>query len=179
MGGIGMALTRINQMTLPLLGGGNEAACGVASVISVLTSLTGPLAHTPDQIFRRVATTRIYRGLGATPGNIADYLVAQGRQVWFSTSQMVHTPITVALAAGLNVCDATRVTNPPQYGAPQVDGPPYFIHFLKVHGLNPMGHFVVSDGLNKYMDPGNHGRIAAGLPNWLDFYDTNLTVVVM
>jgi hypothetical protein len=180
---MGMALTVIDQMALHLPGGGHEAACGVASIISVLTSLTGVTAYYPDQIFQQVATTRSCRGLGATPGGIADYLVAQrrgvGGEVWYSISGMVHTPITLAVVGGLTGCTATRLTNPPQYGAPSVGGPPYFIHFLKVRGLSPMGHYVVSDGLNNYMDPGNRAQhLRAGLPDWLDFYDTNLLVVV-
>jgi hypothetical protein len=73
-------------------------------------------------IFTRIATMRIARGLGSTSANIADYLAAQpGRQVWYSTSGMAHTPLTALGAAALATCNAPRLPNAPPYGAPQLD----------------------------------------------------------
>jgi hypothetical protein len=174
-----MPLTQQNQNTLQLPGGGHGKACGVACVVSVLKSLTGqPPADPHDVIFTRIATAGIRR-LGSTPANIADYLVAQpGRQVWYSTNGMAHTPLTALAAAALATCNATRVANPAQHPPAQVGGPPYFILFLKVRGAtDPTGHFVVSDGFG-YMDPGAGGYINANFPHWADFYDTHLTVIV-
>jgi hypothetical protein len=174
-----MPLTQQNQNDLSLPAKDKDAACGVACVVSVLKSLTGSHpADTDDVIFTRIATTGISRVFGSSPGKIADYLVAQkGRKVWFDTSTRAHTPLTVLMAAGLETCNATRLTNPPQHPAKQDGGPPYWILFLKVRGADARGHFVVSDGF-KYMDPGAGGYINANFPHWLDFYDARLPVIV-
>jgi hypothetical protein len=168
-----MALVPVDQTNMGLTGGGAAAACGAASAVSVLRYY-GPLAHTANQIFRRTSTTRITRYLGSTPGNIADYLISQGRTVFRHIDLHDISPLTATLALGLRMSAATPVAALP---AGVAGGPPFFIHFLKIHGVNPAGHFVVSDGLGSYMDPGNGGVIGA-FPNWVNFYDAGLTLVV-
>jgi len=173
-----MALTPIDQRNMGLTGGGTAAACGVACTISVLTHF-GPPLHSANQIFRRTSTTRITRYLGSTPANIADYLISQERTVYYKSTGGAGAPITEAMAMGLRMSGATKLQNPPQHGPITSGGPPFFIHFLKIRGANPAGHFVVSDGMGVYMDPGAPGGAVVGaFPAWANFYDTGLTPVV-
>ncbi len=179
-----MALTVVDQLTLGL-GAVGQAACGVGSVMSVLRSLGVPLVHTPAEIMKKCGTTRITGWLGSTPGNIADYLFTQlpgppGVQVRYTKHNVQHSPIASLLALGLAASNAQKISyaNLP---APVAGGPPFYIHCLKIHGLNPCGHFIVGDGNGSYMDPGSNpaGIINTGnLPIWANFYDTGLTIIV-
>lgn len=174
-----MALTLKDQRWIGLTGGRADQGCGVACVISVMTSLGAPPTDSADQIFKAVQTSRLTRHLGVTPGNIADYLIQQGRTVWYAIDLTTVTPIAGALSLGLRMSGATKLANPPQHGALAVGGPPYFIHFLKIGGANPSGHFILSDGQGSYMDPGAPGYATIGaFPNWKHFYDTGLTLIV-
>jgi hypothetical protein len=172
-------LTIVNQKILGLVGGDfdRERACGVACVISVLQSLgkTSPQAET---IFTAIQTISQTRALGSTPGKIADYLHGLGENGSYFTHNVVLTATTGPLQLGLLTCQAEHI----KYGdlVMYKGGPPYLIHFLKIKGLlEAEGHFVVSDGWGDYMDPGhNNGEIVPHLPNWKNFYDTGLTVVV-
>lgn len=173
-----MTLHPVDQRRMGLTGGGALSACGVACVISVLTEFGGP-TPSPDKIFKHTSTTRLTRSLGSSPGNIADYLISQGRTVYYKLNAVAGSPITEYLAMGLRMSAATRLANPPQHGPIVVGGPPYFIHFLKIRGANPAGHFIVGDGTGAYMDPGGVGGAVLGaFPNWANFYDTGLTLVV-
>lgn len=172
-----MALTIVDQRTMGLTSA-EGAGCGVACTLSVLEHWGGTY-HSADQIFKRTRTTRISLYLGSTPGNIADYLISQGRTVHYMLNARTNSPITEALALGLRMSGATRLQNPPQHGPIVAGGPPFFIHFLKIRGANPAGHFVVSDGTGSYMDPGAPGGASIGaLPTFFDFYDSGLTLVV-
>jgi len=173
-----MTLHAVDQRRMGLTGGGALSACGVACVISVLTQFGAP-TPSPNKIFKKTSTTRLTRSLGSSPGNIADYLISQGRTVYYDLNAGVGTPITEFLAMGLRMSGATRLANPPQHGPIVAGGPPYFIHFLKIRGANPAGHFIVGDGMGSYMDPGAPGGAAIGaFPNWANFYNTGLTLIV-
>ena len=169
-----MALTLVDQLTLPL-SHGNTSACGVACVLSVLRSL-GANEESPNKIFRAICAVPRLRILGGSPGNIADYLLSQGRTVSCLNPNDNGSPIAALLAQGLGMSNATKLPSLPIMTA---GGPPYLIHFLKIAGINPCGHFVVSDGHDRFMDPGaNPARLRNGLPTWAAFYDTGLTVIV-
>ncbi|GAA5176020.1 hypothetical protein GCM10025771_09700 [Niveibacterium umoris] len=174
-----MALTLKDQRWIGLTKGRDDQGCGVACIISVLTSLGAAPTDSADQIFKAVQATRLTRHLGATPANIADYLIQQGRTVWYSIDLTHLTPIAGTLSLGLRSSNATKLPHPPAHGAITAGGPPYFIHFLKIKGANPAGHFVVSDGQGSYMDPGAPGYAKIGaFPAWKHFYDTGVTLIV-
>lgn len=168
-----MPLTVVRQNYLGLAYGGGSA-CGVACVISVLRSLN-KTPEKPAKIFRKICAVPGLRMFGGSPGNIADYLLSQGCTVSYVKQQPVDTPIGSLMELGLGQSDARKLPGLPIM---VVDGPPYLIHFLKIQGADPRGHFVVSDGHGRFMDPGVTASLRVGIPTWANFYDTGLTVVV-
>jgi hypothetical protein len=171
-----MALIVVDQLLLGL-GAVGKAACGVGSEMTDMQSHAIQIPHTPAQIMKKIGTTSITGWLGSTPGNIADYLIKRGANVQYTKHNVQHSPIVEVLAAGLAMSNAARLTyaNLP---APNPGGPPFYIHCLKISGLNPCGHFIVGDGTGTFMDPGsNPAAIVNHLPTWANFYDTGLTLI--
>ena len=172
-----MPLTVINQNNLGLGNDGNYA-CGVACGISVLTSLHVAPTPPPTDIFREISTTRITHSFGATPANIADYLISQGLRVYYNNNMQRKTGSPIGKLLEANLLFNSNAIQLPLGPLPNET---YYIHFLKVRNLNPAGHFVVSDGAGNYMDPdgGNivHALPAGPFPN-NPFYDTGLTLIV-